>query len=75
MGYRPKAPVCKCAVLHETADLEVEIYGEIVSESVAAHCRVCFIDPSLIQSRPPRGPGAVSLRHVLIAGPLPGRRE
>lgn len=30
-----------CTVLHRTADLEVMIYGSIVSESVRSHMRSC----------------------------------
>lgn len=33
-----------CAVLHNTASLEREIYGRVVSDSVADHIRGCHKD-------------------------------
>jgi len=51
MGYRPRPRerrLLDCAVFHITADLEREIWGEIMSDSVAAHVSRCFFDPYLI---------------------------
>lgn len=42
-----------CRLMHETARLEIELYGQIVSDSVAQYLNECSISPSKITHEPP----------------------
>lgn len=45
-----------CEILHDTAAMEVEVYGKIVSQSVADHMAKCKINYKAIESRPQTRP-------------------
>ena len=41
-------PPAECAVLHSTSDLERDLYGAVLSPSVAEHVATCRPDPGMV---------------------------